>query len=167
MSLTHVYFQMYWISAALVDINGNGDVCCLCSCKALGLLYTCACPVLEHPGLWARCWAPSSLGWVGLPLSLPFWWTSRTSPQNLWANKPAWKHRRSWRLSPNLVSAFPYHLVFSSQTVRLGQVGYCWTRWDVPFSEISCFCCLLSALSLGSSRQGALFRHGLAQRRSH
>lgn len=42
-------------------------------------------------------------------------------------------------------------------------VGCCWTRWDVPFPEISSFSCL----SLGTSRQGPLFKHGLAQRCSH
>lgn len=95
--LTHACFQTYWISTAFVDINGNQGFCCLCSCKALGLLYTCACLVLEHAGLWARCWAPSSLGWVGLPCSLPFWWNSYTSSQNLWANKSAWKHGSPWQ----------------------------------------------------------------------
>lgn len=46
-------------------------------------------------------------------------------------------------------------------------VGYCWTRWDIPFSEISSFSCILSVLSLRNSRQGLLFKHGLAQRCSH
>lgn len=103
--LTHAYFQRYRTSVVFVDINGNWDVCCLCSCKALGLL--CVCTPAQNRSFQD---AEPEAGWTRHSLCL-----FDGLPQNLWANKPAWKRIRPWQGSLNLISAVPWHLASGPQ----------------------------------------------------
>lgn len=59
-------------------------------------------PEAELPAPWA--------GWTRHSLCL-----FDGLPQNLWANKPAWKRIRPWQGSLNLISAVPWHLASGPQ----------------------------------------------------
>lgn len=160
-SLTHAYFQTCWISAVLVGINGNQDVCC----NANERLWVCfahvhahywsiqdLAPDVELPALWDG-WACHSLSlFDGLPvpaLNICEQLNQLESPEDY--DKPFFKSHQCFPL--------PSRLSLPNPKIR-ANVGYCWTRWGVPFSEISSFSCLLSVLSFRTSRQGPLFKHG-------
>lgn len=143
MSLSHACFQTYQIYVAPTDINGNEDVCCLCSCKALALLYTRACPLLECPGNSASCSAPQNMcssiavsgvslfysSWKVLPVSEVLlgteqgWFVSRRCStvvfslldpdQGKWGPEELYM-MWDWNKSSNLISSVPYHLVSNS-----------------------------------------------------
>lgn len=103
-------------------------------------------PDAELTALWAR-WACHSLSFI--------LWTSCTSPQNCEQinqlettedyDKTSFKSHQCFSLSSSFYFPDP----------KIGaKVGYCWTRRDVPFSEIRSFSCLLSVLSLRTADKG-------------